>query len=123
MLAEPPLHLSWLAGLRILVFNSFYSWVAKLNLPANQFYLMLAWGAVDSCGSWKCHRVALGPGAVVILAGLLLLARIQTSYWKDSLTLWTHDLACTPENSLAPNALGLALFNQGKLDEAVQHYK
>lgn len=92
-------------------------------LPQIGLYLMLAWGAVDSCGSWKYRRVALGSAAVVILAGLLLLARFQTSYWKDSLTLWTHDLACTPENSLALNALGLALFNQGKLDEAVQHYQ
>ncbi len=43
----------------------------------------------------------------------------QTSFWRDSVTLWTHTLACTPENHLAHNALGNALAERARADTSV----
>jgi tetratricopeptide (TPR) repeat protein len=57
-----------------------------------------------------------------LLAVLLVLAWKQTSYWRDSETLWRRVLACTSRNSIAEAALAQALKDQGRDDEAVGHY-
>ena len=92
-------------------------------LPQIGLYILVVWGVVELGGSWRYRRAGLASAALAILAGLLAGAYVQTGYWKDSVSLWTHTLACTSENSLAHNYLGLALAAQGKLEEAVEHYE
>src|SRR5208283_1998869 len=48
-------------------------------------------------------------------------ARIQTSYWRNSESLWTHTLACTSDNLIAQNNLGAVLFKKGQVDGAISH--
>jgi tetratricopeptide (TPR) repeat protein len=92
-------------------------------LPQIGLYIMIAWGVTDLCGGWRYRRALLGSAAGLILAGLLAGAYVQTGYWKDSVTLWTHSLACTAESSLADNNLANALAARGELTEAIQHYE
>jgi Flp pilus assembly protein TadD len=92
-------------------------------LPQIGLYIIVAWGCAELCGAWRHRRAALGAGAGVSLVALLVLAHVQTGYWKNSVSLWTHALACTSENSLAHNNLGLALAAEGKLPEAIQHFE
>ena len=92
-------------------------------LPQIGLYILVAWGAVELSGFWKYHRLVLGAGSAVILAGLLADAHVQTGYWKSEISLWTRALACTSGNSVAHNNLGIALANQGKLGEAIQQYE
>ena len=91
-------------------------------LPQIGLYVLITWGVVELCNSWRYRRIVMGFAAAVILAGLLVGAYVQTGYWKDSVSLWKHTLACTPDCFLARNNLGLALADQGKLDEAIQQY-
>jgi tetratricopeptide (TPR) repeat protein len=92
-------------------------------LPQIGLYVLVAWGVMELCGNWRHRRAVLGFAAMTILAALLAGAYIQTGYWKDSASLWTHALACTSENYLAHNNLGLALAGQGKPAEAIEHYE
>ena len=92
-------------------------------LPQIGLYILMTWGALEFCASWRHRRAGLGFAAVAILAGLLVDAHVQTSYWKDSVSLWTRTLACTSENSFAENNLGSALANQGKWDQGIQHFE
>jgi tetratricopeptide (TPR) repeat protein len=92
-------------------------------LPQIGLYIIVAWGAVDLCGSWRYSRVMLGAGAAGIVASLLLLAYVQTTYWKNGVSLMTHALACNSNSSLAHKNLGVALAGQGKLAEAIQHFE
>jgi len=92
-------------------------------LPEIGLYILVAWGTVDLCRNWRHRRTLLGVAAAAILAGLLTYACLQTSYWKDSVTLWRHALACTADNATAESGLGLALADQGELTEAIQHYE
>jgi tetratricopeptide (TPR) repeat protein len=87
-------------------------------------YVLVVWGAVDLCrGSLRHGRLVLNIVAGVILTSLLLISRVQTAYWRDSVSLWTHALACTSGNLLAHYNLGVALAAQGKLEAAGQHYE
>ena len=92
-------------------------------LPQIGLYLLLTWAAADLCTGWRHRRAVLGGGATVILVALIFCARVQTSYWRNSESLWAHTLACTSDNFIAQNGLGATLLQKGKLDEAITHYQ
>ena len=85
-------------------------------------YVLLAWMAADLCAGWRHRRVALGGCAMIILVALILCARAKLLL-ADSESLWTHSLACAPDNATAHNNIGVALFQKGKADEAIVHYR
>jgi len=92
-------------------------------LPQIGLYLMLTWAAADLCAGWRHRRVVLGGSATAILVALICCARVQTSYWRNSESLWTHTLACTSDNAIAHNILGNALNKKGSVAEAIVHYQ
>ena len=91
-------------------------------LPQIGLYFLLTWSVAAIGSKWPWRRAVLGTAAAVILAGLMTVAHVQTRYWKDSLTLWTHTLDCTSGNYTAYNNLGIALADQGKPAEAMRCY-
>jgi tetratricopeptide (TPR) repeat protein len=58
------------------------------------------------------------PAMVAIVAVLAVLCWKQTGYWKNSETLWIHALACTKDNEVAHNNLGVTFAKQGKMEDA-----
>jgi len=48
---------------------------------------------------------------------------VETSFWKNSETLWTHALANTSNNFVAQTHLGDVMVNEGQLDEAIRHLR
>ncbi len=92
-------------------------------LPQIGLYILVAWGAADLFGHWRYRCALLGSTAAAVLACLLVGAYVQTGYWKNSISLWTHTLACASENPKAHNNFGSALAIQGKWNEAMQHYE
>ena len=68
------------------------------------------------------HRgVALGL-VVLVLLGLMAVSRVQVSYWKDSISLWSRTLDCVEPHSVAHNNLGIALRRAGRPEEARVHF-
>jgi protein O-mannosyl-transferase len=57
-----------------------------------------------------------------ILIALSWRAFAQTSYWKNSETLWNHTLAVSPANDMAHTNLGY-LFLRRDLDRAISHFE
>jgi tetratricopeptide (TPR) repeat protein len=92
-------------------------------LPQIGLCIMIAWSAAEWCGDRRYRRVALRIAAGVILAALMAVAYAQTKYWRDSGSLWSHTIGCTTENAIAHNNYGNALADQGRMDEAIQHYR
>jgi len=73
----------------------------------------------DLIALYRHQRAALSTAAIVVIAALSLCAWIQTSYWRDSETLFRHALAVTTNNDVAENNLGIVFLGQGKVDEAI----
>ena len=91
-------------------------------LPLIGPFVAIAWGVSDATVRLLGPRRAasvLAPVSVAVLGVLAFLARRQVGVWKDSETLFRHALACTQDNWVAHNDLGLALLETGKPDEAI----
>src|SRR5208282_4655762 len=118
----------WYLGMLIPVIGmvqiSFYAHADRYTyLPQIGLYLLLTWAAADLCAGWRHRRLVLGVAATMVMAALMASASIQTSYWRNSESLWTHTLACTSGNYFAHNNLGVALGKKGNLDEAIRQFQ
>jgi len=92
-------------------------------LPHVGLFMLIVWGVADVIQARRSMwRVAAVTAPVVILA-LAATAFIQTSYWRDSETLWTHALAVTSDNDFAHNNLGYLCIDSGQLDKAISHFE
>jgi tetratricopeptide (TPR) repeat protein len=88
-------------------------------LPQIGLYIAGTWAFADLTASWRSRRVLLGAAALLVVAALSCSAWIQTSYWRDSETLFRHALAVTANNDVAENNLGIVFLRQGKVDQAI----
>jgi len=88
-------------------------------LPQIGLYMAVTWTVVDLTVSWRFQRTVLGAVAALLVAALSWRAWLQTSYWRDSETLFTHALAVTGNNDVALNNLGIIFLDKGQLDEAI----
>ncbi len=91
-------------------------------LPQIGLYIMISWGAVELFRSRPYRRAALGFAAVIILIALTADAYIQTTYWKNSFTIWTRTLAYAPQSYEAHSNLGVVLAEEGDTSNAVTHF-
>ena len=90
-------------------------------LPQIGLYIAITWAVTDLTRVWRCQRIALGTAVVLIVGALSWRAWLQTSYWRDSETLFTHALAVTSNNDVALNNLGIIFLDKGQLDEAISN--
>jgi tetratricopeptide (TPR) repeat protein len=94
-------------------------------LPSIGLFLIAVWAAgdvaaVDQVRLWRGMAIA---GSIVVVAALASTAFTQTSYWRNSETLWTHALAVTTDNDVAHNNLGYLCVDRGELDQGMSHFE
>jgi tetratricopeptide (TPR) repeat protein len=88
-------------------------------LPQIGLYILVAWGAMELFHQWRRSRVILAAAALLIITALITRSYFQTSYWRDTETLWRHATATTSNNYIATNNLAQVLFQSGRFDEAI----
>jgi tetratricopeptide (TPR) repeat protein len=91
-------------------------------LPLIGIFIMLAWGMQMAAGDSRYRRIALSAAAGFILLASASGTWLQLSYWKDSVTLFSHAAKAVDNNYIAHENLGYALARQDRLDEAIYHY-
>lgn len=93
-------------------------------LPQIGLYMMMAWTVGDlSVSSTRLGRALVAMTAAVAILALGVRAFDQTSYWKNSETLWNRALAVTGENDVAHNNLGFLFLRRGELDKATSEFQ
>jgi protein O-mannosyl-transferase len=85
-------------------------------------FVMVCWGVADWAAQRHVPRMVLPAVSVAVLVILSFMTHRQISYWKDNVTLWTHDLEVTHRNWAAEYFIGVALRDQGRSDEALPHF-
>jgi tetratricopeptide (TPR) repeat protein len=95
-----------------------YSYIPSLGL-----FILAVWGAYELAQPGRHHELVLGGAGCVAIILCMGLTRQQLGYWQNSETLYRHALAVTKNNYLAHHNLGIALFKQSRVDEAISQYR
>ena len=94
-----------------------YTYLTQIGL-----YIMIAWGLRDLARAWRSGTAWYAALAAPIMAVLAAVAWMQTSHWRNSVTLWEHSVACQETNDFAQNSFAEALDEAGQFDKAMAHF-
>jgi tetratricopeptide (TPR) repeat protein len=93
-------------------------------IPLVGIFIAVTWGVAELTRQWPSGKQIL---LRVILSALIILyasiAWKQTTYWRDSLTLFERALTVTRDNYIAHLAYGKAFYTKGQLQKAIIEYK
>ena len=92
-------------------------------LPQIGLCLSVTWGVAQLATSRRYRHWVCGVASSLVVLVLMGSGWLQTSYWRDGETLWTHALAGTSNNYYAHISLGKILAWRGETDEAIVHFK
>jgi Flp pilus assembly protein TadD len=92
-------------------------------LPHIGLFLLAVWLVADVTAVRQSKSRLTVAAAVAIIVALAWAAFVQTSYWRNSETLWSHALAVTSDNDFAHNNLGYLYADRGELDKAISHFE
>ena len=91
-------------------------------IPSIGIFIIVAWGLSELLEKWRYRKVILGISAFIILLTWSVCARYQMRFWPDSMSLFEHAIEVTKHNDVAQFGLAKAFREQGKLDQAIEHY-
>jgi hypothetical protein len=91
-------------------------------VPLVGLFITITWGFPDLMRRWKHQKTLFSVTSVFVLVALMTCSWFQVLHWKNSISLFEHELKVTEGNFIAHNNLGIALKEQGRLDEAISHF-
>ncbi len=91
-------------------------------IPLIGLFIMIAWGVPELMNHRRFWKPLLPIVSVAILSILAVSSWQQVHYWKNSITLFERALSVTSKNYLAHINLGVALFCEGRIEDAIHHY-
>lgn len=92
-------------------------------LPLIGPVVALVWTAAEIFSRARGGKIFLTATTVLILSVLAGLSARQLQFWRNTVTLFEHTLAVTTDNSSGQFCLAVGLEHQGRLDEAMAHYR
>ncbi len=95
-----------------------YSYVTLTGL-----FIIIAWGVPEMLANWHYRKFILAVSSLIILLVLAVCSNVQTRYWKDSLSLYTHALKVSKHNYKAHFNMAVTLRDMDKFDEAAVEFQ
>jgi Flp pilus assembly protein TadD len=92
-------------------------------LPLIGPVVALVWAVAELVSRVRIRRILLAATAVIILANLAILSARQLQYWRNTITLFAHNVEVTPGNSAAEFTLGLGFEHAGDIKRATVCYR
>lgn len=91
-------------------------------LPSIGIFLAIVFTLYFSLQGWRLRGPVLGALGSVVVVVLSVLTFQQASYWKDSITLFTHSISVTENNYTAHANRALAYQAAGEYAKALSDY-
>jgi hypothetical protein len=90
-------------------------------LPSIGVFIIVAWGAAEIFAKLS-HPKPLAAGAIAAaVVAMVLVTRIQVSYWWDGPTLFERSLAVSNRNTVMHYMPGMNLYKEGSSDKETRH--
>jgi tetratricopeptide (TPR) repeat protein len=86
-------------------------------------FIIIAWGVSEMLVNWRYRKFILTASSFVILLILAVCSNIQSRYWKDSMTLYTHALKVSKNNYKAHFNMAVTLRDMDRYDEAAVEFQ
>lgn len=127
---HPYLWMGWLWNLGMLVPVSGIVQISRhwradhyTYLPQIGLYIGLIWMAADRAEGSRSRRLVLSGLGALAVGALSMVAYHETSFWRNSTTLWTRTVACTQGNFIALTNLGNCLVQEGQIEEGIALFR
>jgi protein O-mannosyl-transferase len=95
-----------------------YAYLSFLGL-----FIMSVWGVAEWAEKRQLSYRVLAVPSVALLIGFSVLTFRQIGYWHDGVTLWSRALQIEKRNQTAENNLAYALQDEGRVEEAIIHFR
>ncbi len=92
-------------------------------LPTIGLSVMLVWSMAELSRRGSYGRTLVSGAGLAALVGCVLLTSRQVGFWKDSETLFRRAVAVAPNAASSHGALGRALADRGRLEEAAPFFR
>lgn len=92
-------------------------------VPIVGIMLMLAWGAADFLKAQARAKPVILSAAAAACSACLVLTWVQSGYWQNSVTLFSHAIASTANNAVAHNNLAIYYLTHRQVQEAIPHFR
>jgi len=92
-------------------------------LPLIGVFIAVAWAGCELVARAPRLRLPVAAATSMALVALAAASWGETHTWRDSITLWSHALDAAPHSPIVRYNLGQALYSQGRLAEASEHYR
>jgi tetratricopeptide (TPR) repeat protein len=101
-----------------------------MYVPHIGLFLALVWSCAAVAQRIRLPATVQAGAAGTVLLLLLVVARVQVGYWRDTESLWTHALQAVPNNHRAHFGLARPIFqlaketgNRDLLEKARPHFE
>ena len=92
-------------------------------LPLIGLFIMVCWGVADWARQRQVSTAWVAAPSLAALLALAMVAHRQIGYWSDNVKVWAHTVQVTRGNWIAENNLGAALMREGKMEDAIMHFR
>lgn len=92
-------------------------------IPLIGLFIIVAWGAVELAQRYRKMRLFLVLAGGLSVAVCAALTAVETSYWRDTTSLFARALAVTTHNDVAEYTYGRALMVNGDNVGALPHFQ
>jgi protein O-mannosyl-transferase len=92
-------------------------------LPHIGIFISLTWLFADLAMSLRVRKEILAAVSVIVVVAFAACGWKQTTYWRNSATLWMHTMAVTENNDVALANFADWFAERGQLDEALSYFQ
>ena len=92
-------------------------------LPHIGIFISLTWLFADLAMSLRVRKEILAAVSAIVVVAFAACGWKQTTYWRNSATLWMHTMAVTENNDVAFANFADWFAERGQLDEALSYFQ
>lgn len=91
-------------------------------IPLIGIFIALTWGVAE-LSARPVLRMVVPAAGVAVVAALAALSWLQIGYWRNSVALFSHGIAITPNSPVPYHNLACAMEADGNIDAAIPLYR